>query len=371
MNFNKNNIPEDGKFVEDCKSSKSYAGGFFHISNEKYLIVGGTNKIEEKYRIFPLREPLYRIELYDNNKKKIVKANDYLFYLPPHVSILDNDNLLISTGKDLAHITFYILNKKTLKLKNIISALDLYDYNHSFEALRAAPLPDNRILFTNSKTVNAETYIYDLTNNTIKKGPHYHKDRVGAFSILVLNKDEYMITGGYLKNEKDRNSIEICSISKNKCVMQKSKLSSERPNRPLLFKTQDNKILIVDLFIWDDFDAVELFDPKTDSIEVLGIIPKNGIEGRTYTRLQNGNILITGGEKGIMIAKRVKDAYIFDIEKRELRKIEGGMKYARSGHLTGVLENGDVLICGGNRGLTRCERYISRQQPRRTKSPVI
>jgi len=353
------NISNNDLFIEDCISSNFYAphGKILDIGEDKYLIIGGINNLD-----YNTREKRIHIELYDNKSKKIIKVSNDLFYSLGGVIQLDNGNILIETGdKDGNKSYFVVLDRNTLNIKQKIWLKDLFGEINSYEFVRCSALNNNKILCINGhNTNNHHLKIYDTDNQTLQFGPKYHPNRIGGISMLNLDNDNFIIVGGYFEKEEDKTLIEICSINENKCKIQKSKVSGERKS-PLLLKTQDNKILIIDLYNRNQVITIELFDPKNDTIEVIGIIPKNEIEFRTYTLLKNDNILITGGEKGILRVKAVNDAYIFDIKKRELKKIENKMVYPRSSQLTKLLDNGDVLICGGYKGLNKCERYITKK----------
>ena len=350
-----NDIPENGKFVEDCNASKNYtSGGIFNVGNNRYLIVGCINILDRKYYTYPLPRKMVGLEFYDNQYKKITKRSDNLLYFIIDAVQLNNGNIFIQTTDETGKNYFAIIDKNTFEINKVFSHEDLFKDQSSNIDWHFINLSKNKIVLING--LQHSTYIFDADNNTLKKAPEYNKEILDRTAIVPLDINRYIVFEGIPRYKKEHSLIEICDINKNKCFTQKSKLYQSK-TLPNLFKTNDNKILIIG-DKRNESNTIELFDPVNDTIEIIGQLPNDKVFSRSYTQLKDGNILITGGEKGIMFKEKVNDAYIFDVEKKELKRIKNGMKYARVRHLTGVLENGDVLICGGRLGNARCERYI-------------
>lgn len=126
-------------------------------------------------------------------------------------------------------------------------------------------------------------------------------------------------------------------------------------NKDDLFKKGDheqvkrNEILELVLFTQYTLSAylnsAELYDPNSNSFELLpsniGAVRIN----HTATSLQDGRILITGGYNGVDGA--LSDATIYDPGAKVFTKV-GNMNYKRNFHTATLLPDGTVLILGGS-----------------------
>ena len=101
-------------------------------------------------------------------------------------------------------------------------------------------------------------------------------------------------------------------------------------------------------------DTVEEYDPVTNQWEIRGKmnVPR---WKHTATLLQNGKILIVGGQNDSGI---LDSAEIFDPVNGEFEKIDN-MIVKRSDHAALLLNNGDVLILGGTDNMTAIYDHIS------------
>ena len=70
-----------GLFKYAIKSSKFYSvgGGIFDLGDDKYILLGGTNKTDDKYHTVPMREKTNHYEIFDNKTKKIIETSDDIY----------------------------------------------------------------------------------------------------------------------------------------------------------------------------------------------------------------------------------------------------------------------------------------------------
>lgn len=119
------------------------------------------------------------------------------------------------------------------------------------------------------------------------------------------------------------------------------------------------------MYTWQQFNAmgIKIYDPVKDEISVAGHLAIPRGEGIfTPVILKDGRVLITGGQKDIekhKLGDRIKtmaEAEIFDpnIGKSKLIK---NMNYMRAGDKSVLLDDGRVLLYGGNEGFD-IELYI-------------
>lgn len=123
----------------------------------------------------------------------------------------------------------------------------------------------------------------------------------------------------------------------------------------------DGRILIVggirDIVTDAPAEAVEVFDPITDEIVVIGSIP-GGIHGHTATLLPDGRVLIAGGRDDS--GAPVSSAWLFDPGVDAVLATQRDMQVARAGHVATVVCDGTVVIVGGESeqaGPVPAERY--------------
>ncbi len=346
-----------GLFKYAIKSSKFYSvgGGIFDLGDDKYILLGGTNKIGHKYNTVPKIEKKIHYEIFDNKTKKIIETSDDILYNVSGSVQLDNGNLFIINGTNKYNnnrqdVELSIFDIKTKEIKSLKLTKELFQKP---EIIRLVKLPNNRVLILNTHYNNKDIpYIFDANSNKFFKAPCFAKKFDSDLYGIALKKDSYIIIGS--RHPKTKN-IEVCNIRGNKCVIAKSILSYK--NIMGIFKTKENKVIIARQSQGEDTD-IELFDPENDTIEIIGRIPRDKVIYRKFTQLKNGNLLITGGIVGIWAQSAVNDAYIFDVNKKELIKLYQNMKFERDNHQqTKVLNNGNVLICGGS-AYNYCEIFV-------------
>jgi hypothetical protein len=95
--------------------------------------------------------------------------------------------------------------------------------------------------------------------------------------------------------------------------------------------------------------SAEIYDPRTGKFIAAGKM-RYGREQHSATLLRDGTVLIAGGfEAHADGAKSFADAELFDPRSRRF-KSTGKMSSVRGAHAATLLDNGDVLITGGENG---------------------
>lgn len=96
----------------------------------------------------------------------------------------------------------------------------------------------------------------------------------------------------------------------------------------------------------------ELYDPATGTFSTTGALNSNTARyGHTATLLANGKVLIAGGNSDYPLNSDLSEAELYDPATGTFTPT-GPMGAARAGHIAVLLQNGFVLISGGNSGLS-------------------
>jgi len=99
---------------------------------------------------------------------------------------------------------------------------------------------------------------------------------------------------------------------------------------------------------WDNIGTAELYDPAAGTFSFTGSL-NIARESHTATVLSNGNVLIVGGvsSNGDWITGLAATAEVYDSVAGTF-STTGSLSTARDGHTATLLNNGQVLIVGGN-----------------------
>jgi N-acetylneuraminic acid mutarotase len=110
---------------------------------------------------------------------------------------------------------------------------------------------------------------------------------------------------------------------------------------------EDGRVLVVGGYIntapqsFAATDSAELYDPETGTWSLTGNLYTKRI-WHTATRLENGKILIAGGDYGELIGAELFDPI------NGTWTVTGSLKVGRYAHTATLLENGMVLVVGGS-----------------------
>ena len=358
------------KFTKIGKTNSMYHNGsndVFAIGDNKYIIFGAENKTRmEKYSTIPFPEKLVHIEIFDYTTKKIKEVTPPILYPIVDCVQLKNGNIFfIGKTVDLKSY-FAIFDINTFEIKELGLEKNLIDSTEN----SLYQLANGDVLIyigcsNKAPYLSDSLYLFDSNNLNFKKVAELKIKRV-SYSVIQLNDTDILVVGGaipskYYYKEKLLD-IELCNIKTTKCKILNAKLSQKKLY-PYLFKDKNGNILIFPSII-DEDKTIDLYDVKSDTLKTVGYIDRyydygneeiekridnydkiTGIMGANFVQLNDGNILITGGCSGISIIITRSDAYIYDISKNKLMKIDD-MGYRRLNHLTKVLNDGNVLFLG-------------------------
>jgi N-acetylneuraminic acid mutarotase len=138
---------------------------------------------------------------------------------------------------------------------------------------------------------------------------------------------------------------------------------------------QNGQVLVVGGFTQEATSAsslasAELFDPATKTWTLLPTGLTTGRSHHTATLLQNGQVLVVGGEglaQGSTLADGLASAELFDPATKTWSPVPS-LSAAHNGHTATLLQNGQVLVAGGaDSGETDCEVF---DPSTKTWSPV-
>jgi sugar lactone lactonase YvrE len=157
--------------------------------------------------------------------------------------------------------------------------------------------------------------------------------------ILIVGGDPYSLSS---------NSAEIFDPATGECTSTGNLAYPRSGHRATLL--QDGRVLITGSHLAGETNqpVAEIYDPKTGLFAATGSMHAARFL-HTSTLLPNGKVLITGGQDNDNDGAYLSSAEIFDPATGEFTEIGGGMADgARADHQATLLDNGKVLITGGN-----------------------
>ena len=334
--------------------------------------------IDDNYKIFDLNTKTFTDEIKINNP---LKNNGYKVKHTQYKE-LQNGNIVIieylenEAKLQKAYITIYSRDKKMTLQANELPEF-LSDYRTAMEEL-----PNDNLMFIggrDNKNTFKTTYIYNLSDNSIKQGPDLNKERYLA-STIVLNNGNIFVFSGEDNSEFPFNTAEIYDIKNNifKEVKQNF-ISDDYPHKVNLFKLSDGRILISCTYLTEDENEgygsyhgfktgenkfasvytipyITIFNPEDNSFT-----PININKGSKYLRSNYGitvtkddKILIICGEELIKTKTRVrikdypKNILIYDIKTGKIKKTFGKMYLSRINPTVGFMDENHLLILSGS-----------------------
>lgn len=121
----------------------------------------------------------------------------------------------------------------------------------------------------------------------------------------------------------------------------------------------NGKVLVAGGYANSVTKTAELYDPSTETFTYTGSMTSRRV-AHTATLLKNGKVLIVGGDSEDPFDGEMSSAEIYD-PATGLFTATGSMRYPRLGHTATMLDDGRVLIIGGNivndYSQTACEIY--------------
>jgi len=190
--------------------------------------------------------------------------------------------------------------------------------------------------------------IYDPSNQIFAPAATMTSER-WLHTATLLNDGTVLLAGGSsLSNQITLDSAEIYNPATGTLTLLSSTLNTARVGHTATL-LDSGQVLIVggyDPEIGLIADA-ELYDPPTQTFIDLGDTnaPRYG---HTATMLQNGQVLIAGGETDPTPSGAYNTAEIFDPVSQTFTPVPVPMTATREGHAAVLLNNGQVLITGGD-----------------------
>src|SRR5438132_8003704 len=229
--------------------------------------------------------------------------------------------------------------------------------NGPWHPITATLLGDGRVLLLRAETTGNIAVLYDPATNTLAEAGSTSTHQTGGFAIL-LNTGKVLIAGGGM--DLPRNGPvpladpELYDPSTGTFTPTGGFASTEGtfyitggPDISAMSLLPDGKVLLAGERHSEVYDPAtgtfSLTNPMTTSCS-FGSRPPEYLVGRTATLLQDGNILLTGGEQEA--CGRFKQAEIYDASIAKFAAT-GDMIRPRDNHASTLLRDGTVLITGG------------------------
>ena len=228
-------------------------------------------------------------------------------------------------------------------------------------------LLDGKILIAGGAGSSKKMQIYEPDTNKFYQINDLKEGRYGH-SLALLENGDVLIAGGHADNVEilDSKSLKIAktipfqTYSYGKvaetiilndgrvfvtCI--KSYPSIELSGNGNTMQSLNQKTGMYDVYYPGAYMA--LYNPKTQEFKELQFHSKKKIQDYDATLLKDGRVLVTGGK--ILDGKNwvvLNTAEIFDPKTNKFVPVKNKMKVARYKHSSITLNNGDVLIVGGN-----------------------
>jgi hypothetical protein len=168
-------------------------------------------------------------------------------------------------------------------------------------------------------------------------------------TATLLNDGTVLVAGGSdLANEETLDSAEIYNSATGTFTLLSSTLNTARVGHTATL-LNNGQVLIVGGYDPDTglIADAELYDPPTQTFIDLGDTNAPRYE-HTATMLPNGQVLIAGGDTDPTPSAAFNTAEIFDLPSQTFTPVPVPMTTQREGHAAVLLNNGQVLITGGD-----------------------
>jgi uncharacterized protein YjdB/N-acetylneuraminic acid mutarotase len=215
----------------------------------------------------------------------------------------------------------------------------------------ATLLSNGQVLITggmSSLAVSNSAELYNPTSQTFVEAGSMNVAR-WFHTATLLNDGTVLITGGSdLANQETLDSAEIYNPATGTFTLLPNTLNTARVGHTATLLS-NGQVLIVGGYD-PDFGLIadaELYDPATQTFFDLGDtnVPRYG---HTATFLQNGEVLITGGETDPGASGANSTAELYDPLSQTFTPVPVPMTSPREGHAATLLNDGQVLITGGD-----------------------
>src|ERR1700733_8008257 len=219
------------------------------------------------------------------------------------------------------------------------------------ESHTATQLTTGQILITggmSSSGVASSADLYTLASQTFAPASPMNVARWLHTSTL-LNDGTVLVAGGSdLANEETLDSAEVYNPATETFTLLSSTLNTARVGHTATL-LNNGEVLIVGGYD-PQFGLIadaELYDPPTQTFIDLGDTNAPRYE-HTATMLENGQVLIAGGETDPIPSGAYNSAELFNAVSQTFTPVPVPMPATREGHAAVLLNNGQVLISGGD-----------------------
>jgi hypothetical protein len=215
----------------------------------------------------------------------------------------------------------------------------------------ATQLNNGNVLFAggmDGTNVLSTTEIYSLRNQTFASGGGMTLPRWSHTATLLNDGTVLIVAGSNLTNETPLNSAELYDPVGGTFTLLSATLNTARVGHTATLLAS-GQVLVVGGY--DPTTGIiadaELYDPTAQVFIDLGNTNTPRFH-HTATLLQNGQVLITGGETDPTPSGAYSNAEIFDPTTWTFSTVSTTMASAREGHAATLLNDGTVLLTGGN-----------------------
>jgi hypothetical protein len=269
-------------------------------------------------------------------------------------SVLKNGKVLVAGG--------YVAEPEHGKnVKDTVDGTELFDpatggwtstgnLNQQRYSHTASVLPNGKVLVVGGLDMDflnsAELYNPSTGNWSITDSMHWKRI---WHTATTLGNGKVLVTGGSNDVESILKTVELYDPSTEKWKNVNSMTYSRCGHTATVLT--NGKVLVVGGLdsTGNALNSTELFDPSTETWTVTGNLINNRSE-HTASLLKNGKVLVAGGSTSgdvISDSESLNTAEIYD-PSTGMWTNTSSMHYTRTGHTASVLENGNVLVVGGN-----------------------
>ncbi len=261
---------------------------------------------------------------------------------------LPDGRMIIAGGQDVSTDT---LNTSLIFDPNDLTFSTTAPLNVTRDKQTATLLPNGNVLITGGENVSTGTLssceIYNSTGSawtvtaSMNQAREYH-------TATILPNGNVLVVGGVENVNNYLNSAEIYYSTSATWALTTSIPASLTGNSTGLSQQtatllQDGSVLITGgQNAGGHLSSAEIYDPTTQAWSTATSMPVP-LVGQTATLLSNGNVLVAGGDNGV---GEQAGAYIYNPASNSW-SITGSLTAARFDHNAVLLPNGGVLVSGG------------------------